>query len=83
MPFTATKNSKFDDCYLDISKTEKRLIRATLEINEKTGTYVFLKLFIRVDNEYEFQRQRISLTTDEFDNLIKKSVKNKGSVPSQ
>ena len=42
---------------------------------EKTGTYVFLKLLKKVDDEYEFQQQRISLTTDEFDNLIKKRQK--------
>ena len=71
MPFTATKDSEFGDCHLDISKAEKRLIRATLKTYEKTGIYVFLKLFKKVDDEYEFQ-QRISLTTDEFDNLIKK-----------
>ena len=81
MPFSATKDSEFGDCYLDISKTEKRLIRATLKTYEKTGTYVFLKLFKKVDDEYEFQQQRISLTTDEFDNLIKKASKIREPFP--
>ena len=72
MPFTASKDEEYGDCYFDISKTEKRLIRATLKTYENTGTYVFLKLFKRKDNEYEFE-QRISLTTEEFDKLMKKS----------
>ena len=75
MPFSATKDSEFGDSYYDISKTEKRLIRATLKTYEKTGTYVFLKLFKKVDDDYEFQ-QRLSLTTEEFDKLIKKAPKN-------
>ena len=45
MPFTSTKDTEYGDCYFDVSKTDKRLIRATLKNMEKTGTYVFLKLF--------------------------------------
>ena len=74
MPFSATKDSEFGDSYYDISKTEKRLIRATLKTYEKTGTYVFLKLFKKVDDDYEFQ-QLLSLTTEELDKLIKKAPK--------
>ena len=80
MPFTASKDKEYVDCYFDISKTEKRLIRATLKTYENTGTYVFLKLFKRKDNEYEFE-QRISLTTEEFDKLMKKSGRIRNSVP--
>ena len=54
MPFSATKDSEFGDSYYDISKTEKRLIGATLKTYEKIGTYVFLKLFKKVDDDYEF-----------------------------
>ena len=82
MPFTATKDSEFGDCYLDISKMKKRLIRATLKTYEKTGTYFFLKLFKKVDDEFEFQR-RISLTTDELDNLIEKASQIRAAFPSQ
>ena len=70
MPFSATKDSEFGDSYYDFSKTKKRLIRATLKTYEKTGTYVFLKLFKKADDDYEFQ-QRLSLTTEEIDKLIK------------
>ena len=80
MPFSATKDSEFGDSYYDISKTEKRLIRATLKTYEKTGTHVFLKLFKKVDDEYEFQ-QRLSLTNEEFDKLIKKAPKIRKTFP--
>ena len=63
MPFSATEDSEFEDSYYDISKTEKHLIRATLKTYEKTGTYVFLKLFKKVDADYEF-KQRLALTTE-------------------
>ena len=39
-----------------------------------TITLVFLKLFKNVQGDYKFQ-QRISLTTDEFENLTEKSQK--------
>ena len=69
MPFTSTKDTKFGDCYFDISKTDKRLIRATLKTYEWTGTYVFLKLFKKTAEDYEFE-QRISLTLQEFGSLV-------------
>ena len=80
MPFSATKDSEFGDSYIDISKTEKRLMRATLRTYEKTGTYVFLKLFKKVDDDYEFQ-QLLSLTTEEFDKLLKKTPKIRETFP--
>ena len=80
MPFSATKHSEFGDSYYDISKTEKRLIRAALETHEKTGTYLFLKLFKKVDDDYEFH-QRLSLTTEELDKLTKKAPKIRETFP--
>ena len=71
MPFTSTKDTEFGGCYFDISKTDKRLIRATVKTYERTGTYVFLKLFKKAESDYEFQ-QRVSLTVQEFENLIEK-----------
>ena len=73
MPFISTKDTEFGDCYFDISKTDKRLIRATVKTYERTGTYVFLKLFKKAESDYEFQ-QRVSLTVQEFENLIEKSA---------
>ena len=72
MPFTSTKDSEIADCCFDISKTDKRLIRATVKTYERTKTYVFLKIFKKGENDYEFQ-QRVSLTVQEFENLIEKS----------
>ena len=73
MTFTSTKDTEFGNFYFDISKTDKRLIRATVKTYEKTGTYVFLKLFKKAESDYEFQ-QRVSLTVQEFENLIEKSA---------
>ena len=41
MPFNSTKDTEFGDCYFDISKTDNRLIRATVKTIERTGKYVF------------------------------------------
>ena len=71
MLFTATIDKEYSDCYIDVSKTEKRLTRATLKTYENTGMYVFLKIIKRKSNEFEF-KERISLTTEEFDKLMKK-----------
>ena len=56
MPFTADKDAGFGDVYFEISRKEKRLIRATVKSYQNTGTYVFLKLFKKVDKEYELQQ---------------------------
>ena len=61
MPFTAEKDTVFGDAQFDVSESEKRLIRATTKSYEKTGSYVFLKLFKKAEHDYEFQ-QRIILT---------------------
>ena len=80
MPFSATKDSEFGDSNCDISKTEKRLTWATLKTYEKTGTYLFLKLFKKVHDYYEFQ-QRLSLTPEEIDRLNKKASKIRKTFP--
>ena len=74
MPFTAEKDAEFGDAHFDVSKSEKRLIRATIKSYEKTGSYVFLKLFKKTEHDYEFQ-QRITLTLEEFEKLMNKSPK--------
>ena len=79
MPFTADKDAEFEDVYFEISRTEKRLIRATVKSYRNTGTYLFLHLFKNVDKEYEIQ-QRIPLTLDEFELLSNKSAKIRSAV---
>ena len=74
MPFTAERDAEFGDAHFDVSKTEKRLIRATVKTYDKTGTYIFLKLFEKVGQEFEFQ-QRITLTLEKFEKLSKKNGK--------
>ena len=75
MPFTSSKDTQFGNCYFDISQTEKRLVRATLKPYERTGTYVFLKLFKTAAEDYACE-QRISLTLEESGILVKKQKKN-------
>ena len=57
MPFTSTKDTEFGDRYFDISKTDKRLIRATLKTYEETGTYVFLNCLKRQQNITSLNRE--------------------------
>lgn len=71
--FTSTADREFGDSYIDISKTEKRLIRATTKTYESTGTYIFLKMFKKgSDGEFHMD-QRITLTVKEFQALIDNS----------
>ena len=74
MPFTSSKDTQFGNCYFEISQTEKRLVGATLKTYDRTGTYVFLKLFKKAAEDYEFE-QRICLTLEEFGNLVKEAEK--------
>ena len=75
MPFTSSKNKQFGGCYFDLSQTEKQLVWATLKTyDERTETYVFLKLFKKAAEDYDFE-QRSSLTLEEFGNLVKKGEK--------
>ena len=53
MPFISTKDTEFGD----FSKTDKRLIRATLKPYEKTGTYVFLKLLKKGPKKTSLNRE--------------------------
>ena len=75
MPFTAEIDAEFGDAHFDVSKNEKRLIRVTLKTYERTGIYIFLKLFQKGEHDYELQ-QRITLTLEEFEKLSKKNSKN-------
>ena len=72
LPVTAEEDAEFADAHFGVSKSEKRLVRATIESYEKTGSYIFLNLFTKDVLDYEFQ-QRITLTPEEFEKLVKKS----------
>ena len=74
MPFTSTQDTEFEDCYFEFSKTDKSLIRATLKSYERTGAYVFLKLFKKTAEEYEFEK-RIWEILQEFGNLVNAAEK--------
>ena len=71
--FTSIADEEFGDSYIDISKTEKRLIRVTTKTYESTGTYLFLKLFKKQSDGEFYMDQRITLTVKEFQALIDNS----------
>ena len=48
MPFTAEKDAEFGDAHFDVSKSEKRLVRATIKSYEKTDWK--LRLFKIIQN---------------------------------
>ena len=75
MPFTAERDAEFGDAHFDVSKSEKRLIRATVKIYDKTGTFIFLKLFKKVGQEFDFQQENKTETLEEFEKLSKKNGK--------
>ena len=68
-PLFATNDEDFGNSYIDISRTESRLIRVTTKTYSNTGTHLFLKLFRRgVDDDY-YLDQRLTLTASEFHQL--------------
>ena len=73
MDIKSEQDKTYGDGYIDVAKSKKRLVRATLKRYERTGTYVFLKVFKNVsgsdDGEYKMHHQ-ISLTMNEFEKLM-------------
>ena len=72
-----SKDIEYCDAFIDVSTTEKRIIRASIKTYKTTGTYVSLKLFRKEDNEFKFS-QKITLSLNEFEKLSSqtKQVKN-------
>ena len=73
MNIKSEQDKTYGDGYIDVAKSKKRLVRATLKRYERTGSYVFLKVFKNVsgsdDGEYKMHHQ-ISLTMEEFEKLV-------------
>ena len=68
-PFTSSIAKDFGDSFIDISKTERRLLRVTTTY-ESTGTYLFLKLFKKGADDEIYIDQRVTLTVPEFQEQI-------------
>ena len=67
------KDAEYSDNHIDVSKTEKRIVRISSKNYEHilTGTYISLKLFKRAANEREFQfSQSVTVSLDEFQAII-------------
>lgn len=69
MNFTAETDAKFSEKFIDISKTEKRLVRVASKHYERTGNYIFLKVFKKNQTGEFTVCQRLTLTAEEFDKL--------------
>ena len=68
--FTVAKDEAFGDYHVDISQKSSRHIRATVKTYEKTGVYIFVKLF-KKKTEGEFTLwQKICFTQEEFEKLL-------------
>ena len=68
--FTLAKDEAFGDYHVDISQKSDRHIRATVKTYEKTGVYIFVKLFKKkTDGEFTLW-QKICFTKEEFEKLL-------------
>ena len=61
-PFSATTEKDFGDSYIDISGTERRLIKVTTKTCSNTGTYLSLKLFKKAGDDEKYLDQLDQLT---------------------
>ena len=68
--FTLAEDEAFGDYHVDISQKSNRHIRATVKTYEKTGVYIFVKLFKKkTDGEFTLW-QKICFTQEEFEKLL-------------
>ena len=70
MNTTAENDKSYRDSFINVSETKKRLIRAIMKNCDKTGSYVFLKVFKNSDDTEFKLSQQLSLTMTEFDKLM-------------
>lgn len=83
MNFNAETDAKFNPNFLDISKTEKRLVRVTAKNYEKTGNYFFVKVFKKGDSGDFVVNQRLTLNAAEFESFLLKSSEIKNLKKTQ
>ena len=65
-----TKDEAFSDYYIDVSQKSTRHIPATVKNYEKTGVYIFVKLFNKKTHGEFILVQKINFTQEEFEKLI-------------
>lgn len=69
-PFSSTADKEFGDSYIDISQSNRRLVRVTTKTYATTGTYLFIKLFKKGSDGEFYIDQRVTLSANEFHHLI-------------
>ena len=69
---TLPKDEDFGDSRLDVSVSDKRLVRVTTNTyKNSSGTHIHIKLFKKKDDQGEFHlQQRVGLTVKEFQDLV-------------
>ncbi len=84
MKILIENDAKFGNHSVEVSRNEKRHIRATHKTYESTGDYIFLKLFKKNQLGNFETRQVIGLTLAEFDLQIQKAheIKDNRKKPS-
>ena len=68
--FTLTKDENFGNFHHNISHSSSRLVRATTKTYDRTGTYIFLKLFKKKADDEFILAQKVNLTKEEFEKLL-------------
>ena len=83
MYLSLENDTDFYDNFQDVSSGEKRIVRVGTQTFDKTGTYITVKLYKKIEDGVFKCYQAVTLTTRDFDCLadnyskIKKMVKNK------
>ena len=77
---SAANAQEFGDEYIDITKSEKRLVRVSVKTYENTGSYITIKLLKNIDGDFKFN-QRVTLTVSEFEKLTSQASVVKNLLP--
>lgn len=80
-PYSSTTDQEYGDSFLDVSKNNRRLVRVSTKTYQTTGTYISLKLFKKGSDDDFYIDQRITLTVQEFQDIIN-NVENINMGPS-
>ena len=77
---SAANAQEFGDAFLDITKSEKRLLRVSVKTYENTGSYITIKLLKNIDGDFKFN-QRVTLTVSEIEKLTSQASVVKNLLP--
>lgn len=79
---TPNQDYQFGDEVFEISQSSKRWVRASVKVYDSTGKYIFLKLFKAGDDGKFVRHQYVTLSAEEFEELIKRADDIRGLPPT-